>query len=182
MAPRHDRKPLLASAPSSKAKIGSSSATGNSPFADARALEAIFKSVGGENYVKNTSKKQHSLVAKNKRKVAFNLKHAAVLEQKVSFSSPLSQKEECMALEHEAMMWKLKRLEVQAHAREMRLALHKQHEETRKKRQELKRLKEVEHELRELLEKCESHSQELSVTSASLVFRFEILDFTTTPK
>ncbi|CAG8442961.1 4690_t:CDS:2 [Ambispora gerdemannii] len=171
MAPRYDRKPVLVGTPTNKTKIGSSSATGYSPFADSRALELILNNVQGEIVGKNISKKQHSLVAKNKRKVAFNLKHT-VFKKKAS--SPLSQQGEFMTQEHEAKMWKYKRIEVQAQVRKAKRALHEQKEKIHKKRQELKRLKIIESELRQILDKCESQSQELSVTSASLVFRVRV--------
>ncbi|KAG9307756.1 hypothetical protein G9A89_023321 [Geosiphon pyriformis] len=170
MAPRNERGPTLRSVPKHKQKVGSSSVgVEYTLFANARVinLPKICKRAVGKSTVIKDTKGQDSLVSRNKRKVASSLKQSGY-GQKIS---PLTRREEIMAQQHQAMMWKLKSLEVRAHAKEMKKVLLKQNKEIRRKRLELRKLKEMERELRRVLEQCESQSQELSVTSASLVFR-----------
>jgi len=167
MAPRHDKVPATTSSPLRTTKVNSPSVAGYNRIAEARALELIQNCILGELSVNAQLKKQHGCFSHDKRKLGKHLKHAVRAQKTLS----LAKREEIMAQEHEAMMWKLKRLEVQAHAREMRRKLHKQNQEIRLKRLELKGLKKQERELRQVLEQCESQAQALSTTSASLVFR-----------
>jgi len=60
----------------------------------------------------------------NKRKVRFNLAHRATIQERKHKGS-LQERDEIRALEKEAIIYKLKRQEIQAQTRELRRALYK---------------------------------------------------------
>ncbi|CAG8796581.1 28763_t:CDS:2, partial [Racocetra persica] len=91
---------------------------------------------------------QHS-----KRKTVMNFYTPNLLES-------LRERDKVIALEQEAMMYKFKRQEIQAQARELRRKIHKKNKEIRQKKHEVKYLRAIERELIEYLEKCESQSRE----------------------
>lgn len=96
----------------------------------------------------------------NKRKVRFNLAHRATIQERKHKGS-LQERDEIRALEKEAIMYKLKRQEIQAQTRELRRELYKKNQEIRRKKREVKCLKALERDLIRFLDKCDNQSADI---------------------
>jgi len=96
----------------------------------------------------------------NKRKVRFNLAHRATIQERKHKGS-LQERDEMRALEKEAIIYKLKRQEIQAQTRELRRALYKKNQEIRRKKREVKCLKAFERELLKFLDKCDNQPADI---------------------
>jgi len=96
----------------------------------------------------------------NKRKARFNLAHRAAIQGHKNKGS-LQERDEIRALEKEAILYKLKRQEIQAQTRELRRALFKKNQEIRRKKREVKCLKAFERELIRFLEKHDNQSADI---------------------
>jgi len=96
----------------------------------------------------------------NKRKVRFNLAHRATIQERKHKGS-LQERDEIRALEKEAIMYKLKRQEIQAQTRELRRELYKKNQEIRRKKQEVKCLKALERDLIRFLDKCDNQPADI---------------------
>ncbi|CAG8803834.1 9172_t:CDS:2 [Cetraspora pellucida] len=165
MAPRQDRTPLVLNRTTRGASspgfyfgtLSAISTFGGGNFeGGVRTYDSyMIRNNVGELYPCHAEYKKKNIINGNKRKVYFNLAHA-VREHTES----LRERDKVIALEQEAMMYKFKRQEIQAQARELRRKIHKKNKEIRQKRHEVKYLRIIERELIEYLEKCESQSRE----------------------
>jgi len=96
----------------------------------------------------------------NKRKVRFNLAHRIAIQER-NHKGSLQERDEIRALEKEAIMYKLKRQEIQAQTRELRRELYKKNQEIRRKKREVKCLKAFERELIKFLDKCDNQPADI---------------------